>query len=65
MASENTSASSFNDKDGKNICREKVEARTYYTQHGTFRVGLEEVDLGLENRPPWLLTRTEVKPLDL
>ena len=65
MSSENASASSLNDKDTKNIRGEKVEAGTYDAQNGTVRAGLEEVDQGLENRPPWLLTRTEVKPLDL
>ena len=31
----------------------------------TVRAGLEEVDQGLENRPPWLLTRTELKLLGI
>ena len=62
---ENASASSLNDGDGKNVRREKVEAGTYDAHHGTVRAGLEEVDQGLENRPPWLLTTTEVKLLGI
>ena len=64
MSSENASASSLTDKKFSN---EKDQSRqsNFNESHANVRAGLEEVDQGLDNRPPWLLTRTEAKLLGI
>lgn len=67
MSSENASASSITDNE-KNLRGAKAgvsHPSAYDDEHATVRAGLEEVDQGLDGRPPWLLTSTEAKLLGI
>lgn len=64
MSSENASASSLTNKKFSNE-KDQVRETDYNASHANIRAGLEEVDQGLDNRPPWLLTRTEAKLLGI